>query len=74
MNQFTEQQLQGIVSPDKERLIYEIGAKVFQSANTIFQLWPETYKVAFQIGEDRVFCFNSNVGCIATFKLKSWKS
>jgi hypothetical protein len=72
MNQFTEQQLQGIISPDKERLIYEIGAKgIWYRPSEIFY-WPD-YEWMTSVYTKFADCHNSKGKQIATFKLKSWK-
>lgn len=79
MIQFTTEQLQGIVSPDKERLIYEIEAKIshYGSLSSGVSFWPITDMVAFSywmfLEDKRIDYHNSQGNHIATFKLKSWK-
>jgi hypothetical protein len=73
MNQFTEQQLQGIISPDKERLIYEIGAKGEWSQRPHISYWP-SYEWMANVYKKFTEYHNSKGKIIAKFKLKSWKS
>jgi hypothetical protein len=73
MNQFTEQQLQGIISPDKERLIYEIANSSASRRVGMFGYWPSE-KLGNYFTKDSLDCYNSQGKQIATFKLKSWKS
>jgi hypothetical protein len=73
MNQFTEHQLQGIISPDKERLIYEIGAKTEGRHTSMVSYWPD-YSIFFiSDGTKDLSIYNSIRKRIAKFKLKSWK-
>ena len=70
MTQFTEQQLKGIVSPDKERLIYEIKNSL--GMRLVVSEWPNT-NISILANGKEYFTYNSIGKWIATFKLKSWK-
>jgi hypothetical protein len=74
MNQFTEQQLQGIVSTDKDRLIYEIGAKTEGRHTSMVSYWPDHSIFFISDGAKQLSIYNSIRKRIAKFNLKRWKS
>jgi hypothetical protein len=70
--QFTPEQLQGIVSPDKERLIWEIEATTKYSKKARATQW-DSFAFQLFILHDRAEYHNVKNKHIATFRLKRWK-
>jgi hypothetical protein len=70
--QFTTEQLQGIVSPDKERLIYEIGAKTKYLKKVRASQW-DSFTFQLYLFKDKAEYHNVKNKHIATFRLKRWK-